>query len=72
MDIWVQVYDMPTEMVSERILHSIGNHIGSVVKMDPTNSSGAWRLYTRIRVKVGINKPLKRRMKIKKEGGAWS
>lgn len=71
-DIWVQVYDLPTGMVSEKILHSIGNHIGLFIKMDPINSSGTWRLYTRIRIKMEINKPLKRRMKIKKEGGTWS
>lgn len=51
-DIWVQVYDLPTGMVSEMILQSIGNHIGLFIKMDPSNISGSWRLYTRIRVKI--------------------
>lgn len=67
-DMWVQIYDLPRGMVSEKILQSIGNHIGTFLKGDPNNTSGAWKLYVRIRVKMEIDKPLKRRMKIKREG----
>lgn len=72
MDIWVQVYDLPKEMVSDSILRSIGNYVGSFVKADPANISGGWRMYMRVRVTMDISKPLKRRMKIKREGGDWS
>lgn len=68
-DIWVQVYDLPNGMYSEKILQDIGNYIGSFVMVDGSNNSSAWRLYTRIRVTMDVNKPLKRHMKIKKEGG---
>lgn len=68
MDIWVQVYDLPTGMVSEKILQSIGNHIGVYVKMEYMNNTGGWKAFIRIRVAMDVTKPLKRRMKIKREG----
>lgn len=71
-DIWVQVYDLPRGLWSENILINIGKSVGEVVKMDPANLNGGWRVYARIRIKLDLNKPLKRRMKLKREGGEWS
>lgn len=72
MDIWVQIYDLPTGMVIEKVIQSIGNFVGTYVKMDPLNINGTWKQYMRARVTMDINKPLKRRMKIKRKGGTWS
>lgn len=72
MEIWVQVHDMPTGMLSENVLQAIGNQVGTFVKLDEGNSSGMWRQYVRIRVSLDITKPLKRRMKIKRENGTFS
>lgn len=72
MDIWIQVYDLPNGFVSENIFRHIGNYVGEFVKSDPANLNGGWRLYSRIRVTLEIDKPIKRRMKIKREGGEWS
>lgn len=58
--------------LSDKILRSIGNYVGVFVKTDPMNTNGAWKLYVRIRVTMDICKPLKRRIKIKREGGTWS
>lgn len=71
-DIWVQVYDVPQGFVSENILRSIGNFIGGYVQSDQANFNGMWKPYVRIRVKMNVTRPLKRRMKIKREGGNWS
>lgn len=71
-DIWVQVYDIPKGFISEKILKSVGDYVGKYVKSDTTNFEGIWKEYVRIRVTIDIQKPLKRRMKIKREGGAWS
>lgn len=71
MDIWAQVYDLPSGFVSENIMRSIGTYIGRYVKTDPSSLDGMWKPYVRIRVKLDIEKPLKRRMKIKREGGDW-
>ncbi|WOG86768.1 hypothetical protein DCAR_0205986 [Daucus carota subsp. sativus] len=72
MDIWVQVYDIPLRMLTEKIVQSIGNLVGTFVKMDPTTLNGLWKQYIRIRVTMDIKKPLKRRMKLKREGGSSS
>lgn len=71
-DIWVQVYDIPKGCVSEIILQSIANHVGCFVKTDPANFNGPWKSYYRVRVRMDVYKPLKRRMRIKWEGGQWS
>lgn len=71
-DIWVQVYDILKGFVSESILQSVGNSIGNFVKSDPANFNGGWKTYVRIRVTMNVLKPLKRRMRIKREGGQWS
>lgn len=71
-DIWVQIYDLPKGFVSETIFQSIADYIGGFVKSDPANINGVWKLYYRVRARMDVSKPIKRRMKIKKEGGAWS
>lgn len=72
LDIWVQIYDIPKGFISESILKSIGASIGMYVKSDPSNFDSTWKTFVRIRVKIDLQKPLKRRMKIKREGGNWS
>lgn len=69
MDIWVQVYDLPSGFVSENIFCNIGNYIGTFVKSDPGNVNGGWRLYFRVRVTMDLDKPIKRRMRVKRDGG---
>lgn len=71
-DIWVQVHDIPKGFISENILRSVGNFVGKYVKGDPANFEGTWKAYVIIRVTIDIHNPLKRRMKIKREGGTWS
>ena len=72
MDIWVQIYDLLKDLISEHIMKSVGNFIGSFVKADPTNLEDVWKPFVRIRVKMNVLKPMKRRLKIKREGGEWS
>lgn len=71
MGIWIQIHDIPKGLISENVLVSIENFIGRYVKADPATFDGTWKQYVRIRVSLDVQKPLKRRMKIKREGGAW-
>lgn len=71
-DIWVQIYNLLMGMVTEKIIQGIGNYVGTVVKMDPLNMSGAWKPYVRVRVTMDITKALKRRIKLKRERGNWN
>lgn len=65
---WVQVYDIPRGLLSVHILKSVGESIGRYVKSDPANFNGVWKSFVRVRVIINVEKPLKRRMKIKREG----
>lgn len=71
-ELWVQIYDIPQGFLSEAILRSVGSAIGRYVKSDPNTFEGGWKQYIRIRVSLNVEKPLKRRMKINREGDSWS
>lgn len=68
---WVQVYNLPIGFLSEKVLTNIGNYIGEFQASDPNNFMGVWRNYMRLRVSIDVRKPLKRRLRLKKEGGEW-
>lgn len=68
---WLQVHDLQAGFRSERVIQDIGNYIGSYVKNDPNNFSGLWRDFFRVRVTIDVQKPLRRKMKLKKKGGEW-
>lgn len=70
-DLWVQVHDLKAGFMSEKILMGIGNYIGHYVASCPSNFVGVWREYMRVRVTLSLDKPLKRRMKIKMSGNEW-
>ncbi|XP_074374460.1 uncharacterized protein LOC141714863 [Apium graveolens] len=67
-DIWVQIYDIPRGFLSENILRSVGDLVGRYIRLDPKNFDGTWKSFVRIRVAVNVEKPLKRRLRIKREG----
>ncbi|KAL9441583.1 hypothetical protein AB3S75_020141 [Citrus x aurantiifolia] len=68
---WVQVYNLPIGFLSEKVLTNIGNYIREFQASDPNNFMGVWRNYMRIRVSIDVRQPLKRRLRLKKEGGEW-
>lgn len=57
---------MSTEMVSYS-----GDYIGKFIQSDPNNFVGTWRDYLRVRVTIALDKPLKRRMKLRKSADNW-
>ncbi|KAL8127313.1 hypothetical protein AgCh_014288 [Apium graveolens] len=71
MDIWVQIYDLKAELMTERILKQVGNYIGTYVSSCPSNFVGVWRDYLRVQVSIDVPKPLKKRMKVRKSGEEW-
>ncbi|KAM6584443.1 hypothetical protein CsatB_011445 [Cannabis sativa] len=71
LDMWVQIHGLSTGFMTEKIVVTAANYIGSFVESDPKNYNGLWRDYLRVRVTVNIDVPLKRRMKLKKTGGEW-
>lgn len=51
---------------------NIGNFVRQFIHMDPNFFDDMWKAIMRIRAKVDIQKPLKVKMKIKKQGGDWN
>lgn len=39
---WVQVYDLPSGFISERVAKEIGSSIGTFIEADPNNFGGVW------------------------------
>lgn len=71
LELWVQLHGMSAGFMSQRVVKDIGNHIGVFVESDPNNFVGVWRDYLRVRVSINIEKPLKRRMKLKRNEEQW-
>ncbi|XP_074323639.1 uncharacterized protein LOC141660543 [Apium graveolens] len=71
LDIWVQLHNMSPGFMSQRVVQDIGNYIGSYVEGDGNNFIRVWREYLRVRVTIPLDKPLKRRMKLKKSEDNW-
>lgn len=71
LDLWVQIYDLRIGFMTEKVLKEIGNYVGTYIESCSSNFTGAWRDYMRIRVKIDLDKPLKRKMKIRKTGADW-
>lgn len=55
----------------KKVLIHIGKYIGECQSSDPNNLMGVWRNYMHIRVSIDVWKPLKRRLRLKKDGGDW-
>lgn len=64
--LWVQIHGLDPGFMSQRVLQDIGNYIGVFSESDPNNFLGVWRDYLRVRVSIPLEKPLKRRMKLKR------
>lgn len=72
LDLWVQLHNMSPGFMSQRVVQDIGNYIGEYVEADANNFIGIWREYLRVRVSIPLDKPLKRRMKLRRSEENWS
>ncbi|GAU27412.1 hypothetical protein TSUD_356480 [Trifolium subterraneum] len=70
-DFWVQVHNLPTGLMAEKVGKTLANYIGSFVEYDKNNNSSFWRQYMRIRVRVDVRQPLKKESKVKSRVGEW-
>lgn len=61
---WIQVHDLPTGYMSEKIGKYISNYIGDFIEYDAKYNSNYLRSYVRIRVLLDVTKPLKHIKKI--------
>lgn len=66
LDLWVQLHGMHAGFMAQRVVKDVGNYIGKFIESDTNNFVGVWREYLRVRVKIDLTVPLKRRMKLRK------
>lgn len=66
---WVQIYNIPHGLFTERVGKSLGNFIGTFLAYDDSNLGAAWLPYMRIKVEINVNQPLRRWKKIKVKDG---
>lgn len=71
LDLWMQIHELSVGCMSEKIIKEVGNFIGTHIESCSKNFSGGWKEYMRVRVRIDLEKPLKRRMKIRKSGNDW-
>ncbi|XP_019156580.1 PREDICTED: uncharacterized protein LOC109153201 [Ipomoea nil] len=67
---WVQIHGLPSMFASQEFLAKIGDYVGSYVVADPHNFGGNWKSHYRIRVRMTMTTPLKRRMKLLRRDGS--
>ncbi|KAL8126745.1 hypothetical protein AgCh_013868 [Apium graveolens] len=66
-DFWVQIYDLPVGYMTEVVEKQLGNFFGRFLQYDTKNNSSIWREFMRLRIRVDVRRPLKRKKKICKK-----
>lgn len=70
LNMWMQLFYLPTGFMSETVGKQLGDFFGEFLEYDHKNNTSIWRECMRIRVRLDVRKPLKRRKKIIKKNGA--
>lgn len=65
-ELWIQIYGLPVGFMSEAVGKQLGNFFGTFIQYDANNNSSIWREFMRLKIRVDIRKPLKRKKKIVK------
>lgn len=63
-EFWIQIYGLPSGFMTEAVGWQLGNFFGSFVSYDQSNNASIWREYMRLKIKVDVRLPIKRRKKI--------
>lgn len=71
LSIWLQIYDLPMGFRSQKVCQAIGAYVGNFVESYNRNFDGSWKEFIRIRVLADVRNPLKKEMKLKRNGGEW-
>lgn len=67
---WIQIHGLPSSFMSEAIGKQLGNFFGVYLSYDPNNNTSIWRESMRLKIKVDVRKPLKRKKKICRRDGS--
>lgn len=70
LNIWIQLHNLPIGYMKESAGHQLGNFFGEFLEYDVKNNTSIWRECMRIRIKLDVRKPIKRKKKITKKDGS--
>ncbi|XP_074346822.1 uncharacterized protein LOC141685625 [Apium graveolens] len=69
MEMWIQVHDLPKGFMSEAVGKQLGDFFGEFVAYDVKNNSSILVEYMRIKIKIDVRRPLKRKKRIIRKNG---
>lgn len=70
LNVWLQIHDLPSCLMTDSVDKQFGDFFGEFLEYDHKNNTSIWRESMRIRVKIDVRKPLKRKNKITRRNGA--
>lgn len=70
LNIWIQIHDLPSALMTEPIGKQLGDFFGEFLEYDQKNNTSIWRECMRLRIRLDVRKPLKRKKKITRRNGA--
>lgn len=68
--IWVQLHNLPLALMHRELLAKVGRQIGVIVEMDAGENGVFLGRFARIRVRININQPISKFIRISTEGEA--
>lgn len=69
-NIWIQIHELPMGFMTEAVGKQLGNFFGEFIEYDSKNNTSIWRECMRVRIRLDVRKPLKRKKKIVKKDGS--
>ncbi|XP_021621456.1 uncharacterized protein LOC110621482 [Manihot esculenta] len=70
--LWVQIYGLPSGFHSDAVLKRLNDSLGEFIKADANNFARGWNSYMRIRIKKDVRTAIVTGTWIRQEKGAWS
>lgn len=69
LNIWIQIHELPSGFMSEMVGQQLGNFFGEFLLYDAKNNTSIWRECMRVKIRIDVRKPLKRKKRITRKNG---
>lgn len=66
-DFWIQIHNLLVGYMYEVVGKQLGNFFGKFLEYDSKNNASIWREFMRLKIRMDVRKPLKRKKKICKK-----
>lgn len=70
LNIWIQLYNLPMGYMLKSVGRQLENFFGEFLEYDSKNNAFIWRDCVRVRIRLDVCKPIKRKKKITKRDGS--